>query len=346
MEAATDSIEVAVIGDRFMRAAAFQKALSTLGGHRFSFRCFETEWPDTPFGKPFDGIKEYQGTAQESIEQIGDAEICITHLGPLPRQVFEACPNLKLVGVSRGGPVNIDVEAARDHGIQIVNAPGRNASAVAEFTVGAILTQTRMITQGHVALRDGRWRGELYREDKTGEELSQLTVGLIGYSAIGRRVAKLLRPFGCRIIFSDPYVGLTEEDRAAGIEKHDLHALLAASDIVSMHARLTLETEHLMGAQEFAGMKAGAHFINSARGELVDQKALTSALLSGHLGGAALDTFSPEPPEPDEPLLSLPNVTLTPHIAGASRYVVTHAANVIARDVANFLAGRELNNPC
>lgn len=346
MKNGADGIKVAIIGDLFMRADAFKEAISAIEGYMFVFQCCETDWPDTPFGDPFDGVKEYQGTVRESIQHIGDADICITHLGPLPRQVFEACPNLKLVGVSRGGPVNIDIQAARDHGVKIVNAPGRNASAVAEFTIGAILTQTRLITQGHVALREGRWRGELYREDKTGEELSQLTVGLVGYSAIGRRVARLLRPFGCRIIFSDPYVDLTEEDRAAGVDKLELHDLLAQADVVSMHARLTPETQRMMGEKEFATMKPGAQIINSARGELIDQPALTAALMSGHLGGAALDTFSPEPPQPDDPLLSLPNVTLTPHIAGASRYVVTYAAEVIAKDVANFLAGRELNNPC
>ena len=341
-----DGIAVTIIGDRFMRAEAFRRALSALDGLRFSFRCFETEWPDTPFDPPVDGVREYQGTADATAEQIGDAQICITHLAPLTRGVFERCPNLRLVGVSRGGPVNIDVQAARERGVQVVNAPGRNASAVAEFAIGAILTQTRLITQGHVALRDGRWRGELYREDTTGEELSQMTVGLIGYSAIGRRVAKLLQPFGCRIIVTDPYVELTDEDRAMGIEKHELKSLLAASDVVSMHARLTHETRHMLAADAFATMKPGAHLINSARGELIDQQALTAALSSGHLGGAALDTFEPEPPRPDDPLLALPNVTLTPHIAGASRYVVHYAADKIARDVGNFLAGRELNNPC
>ena len=339
-------ISTTIIGDRFMRAEAFADALSAIDGRDFTFQSYETDWPDNPFGPPFDGIKEYQGSADASAEQIGDAELCITHLAPLPRSVFEACPNLRLVGVSRGGPVNIDLEAARDHGVTVVNAPGRNASAVAEFTIGAILSQTRLFTQGHMGLANGIWRGDLYRADRTGQELSQMTVGLVGYSAIGRRVARLLHPFGCRILFADPFVEPAPEDLAMGIEKATIDTLVAESDVVSLHARLTPESRNMFTSEVFGRMKRGAYFINTARGELLDQSALVAALQSGHLGGAALDTYVPEPPSPDDPLLALPNVTLTPHIAGASVYVVTYAASVIAQDVARFLDGRELKNPC
>ncbi|WP_421850404.1 2-hydroxyacid dehydrogenase [Oricola sp.] len=329
-----------------MRADAFASALNTIPGACFSIRTFETDWPEHPFGAPFDGIKEYQGSAETSAAEIGDSEICITHLAPIPRSVFEKCPNLKLIGVSRGGPVNVDIAAAREHGVQVVNAPGRNATAVAEFTIGAILCQTRRFTLGHAGLSKGIWRGDLYRADRTGQELSELTVGLIGYSAVGRRVAHLLEPFGCRIVFSDPYVEPNAEDAAAGITKCDFATLLRVSDVVSLHARLTPETRDMFTADTFASMKQGAYLINTARGELIDQQALTAALQSGHLGGAALDTYVPEPPAPNDPLLPLPNVTLTPHIAGASVHVVTFAANMIAADVGNYLAGKELNNPC
>jgi D-3-phosphoglycerate dehydrogenase len=114
--------------------------------------------------------------------------------------------------VSRGGPVNIDMAAARERGVTVVNAPGRNASAVAEFAIGAIIAETRNITRGHDALRRGEWRGDLYRADVTGEELSEMTVGVIGYGQIGTRVVRLLRAFGCRVLVADPYVQLSASD--------------------------------------------------------------------------------------------------------------------------------------
>ena len=342
----TDPKRVTIIGDLFMRADIFANALREIPNIRFDISTFETDWPDNPFGPAFDGVKEYQGSAESSARQIGNAEICITHLAPIPRSVFERCPGLKFVGVSRGGPVNIDLQAAREFGVTIANAPGRNASAVAEFTIGAILSQTRLITQAHMDMQRGVWRGDLYRADRTGRELSQMTVGLIGYSAVGQRVARLLAPFGCKIVFSDPFVELAADDKALGVEKCELDALLSHADIVSLHARLTPQTRKMFDRQTIAAMKPGSYLINTARGELLDQTALTEALQSGHLAGAALDTFDPEPPSPDDPLLKLPNITLSSHIAGASALVAEQTARRIAEDVANFLAGRELNNPC
>lgn len=346
MQFATNPIKVSIIGDLFMRAQTFASALTENGGGQYEIAAHENEWPVAPFDPPRDGIKEFQGMDERSIEQIGDAEILILHMAPLSRRVFERCPNLKLIGISRAGTVNIDMQAARDHGVQIVNAPGRNASAVAEFTIGAILAQTRLFTIGHSSLSQGEWRGDLYRADRTGQELSQMSVGLIGYGAIGPRVARLLVPFGPRIMFNDPYVDITDEDRALGIEKCDLDTLLTTCDVVSLHPRVTDETRGMMNAEAFAMMKPGSYFINTARGPLMDEFALADALNSGHLAGAAVDTFDPEPPVPDHPLFALPNITLTPHIAGASVYVSTFAAQVIAEDINNFIDGRPLNNPC
>lgn len=345
MSFATSPIKVSIIGDLFMRAQTFAEALMSHGGDRFDIIVHENQWPVAPFDPPRDGIKEYQGQDEETIKQIGDAEILVLHMAPLTRAVFEQCPNLKLIGISRAGTVNIDRQAAKDHGVQIVNAPGRNASAVAEFTIGAILAQTRLFTVGHTSLSQGEWRGDLYRADRTGQELSQMSVGLIGYGAIGPRVARLLVPFGPRIMFDDPYVEQTDEDRALGIEKCDFETLLATCDVVSMHPRVTDETRGMMNAQAFAMMKPGSYFINTARGPLMDEFALADALKSGHLAGASIDTFDPEPPDPSHPLFALPNITLTPHIAGASVYVSTFAAQVIAKDIGNFVHSRPLNNP-
>ncbi|MFC4171415.1 2-hydroxyacid dehydrogenase [Microvirga sp. GCM10011540] len=333
-----------------MKVAFFEKAIREQIEDELSFRHIETKWPDEPFagrdGVAGPSISEYSGDLDTVKALVADADIAITHLGPFPRDVIEAAPNLRFIGVSRGGPVNIDMEAARERGIAVANVPGRNASAVAEFTIGAILSQTRLITPGHVALARGEWRGDLYRADRTGEELSQMTVGILGYSHVGQRVIRLLKPFGCRLLVCDPYVKLTVQDQIDGVEQVDLDTLLARSDVVSLHVRVTKETIGMISEARIARMKDGAYLINTARGSLIDQKAMVAALRSGKLRGAAVDTFDLEPPPEGDEILSLPNITLTPHIAGASRYVCTFAANTLADDLARFLTGQPLVNPC
>jgi D-3-phosphoglycerate dehydrogenase len=253
---------------------------------------------------------------------------------------------LRLIAVSRGGPVNIDMKAARERNILVVNTPGRNASAVAEFTIGAILAETRMITRGHESLRRGEWRGDLYRADLTGEELSEMTVGVVGYGHVGTKVVRLLKAFGCKILVCDPYVQLSVDDLQDGVEQVSMARILGDCDIVSLHARVTEETRGFFGAEQFAAMKSGAYFINTARGPLVDYVALTEALKSRHLRGAAIETFGVEPVPPDWELLHLDNVTLTPHIAGASVKTVKFAAEAAAEEVRRFIAGEPPSNPC
>ncbi len=342
---------IAIIGDRFMLADAFASAIEAACGPGHRIRTLELPWPDVAmehgYARPgLDGLKEYLGDPDEVVAFVADAEIFVTHLSPLSDGMMARLPNLRLVAVSRGGPVNVDTAAARARGIRVVNVPGRNASAVAEFTIGAILAETRLIRAGHEALRAGVWRGDLYRTDRTGRELGELTVGVVGYGAVGSRVVRLLRAFGCRILVADPYVQLSAEDARAGVEHVERAELLARSDVVTLHARVTPETTRFIDAAAFAAMKPGAIFINTARGPLVDYDALHDALASNHLAGAMLDTFAMEPPPADWPLLKLPNVTLTPHIAGASVGTVTYTAEQTAEEVRRHLAGDPPLNPC
>jgi D-3-phosphoglycerate dehydrogenase len=350
-------LKVAVIGDHFMKARYFVEALQAAlpQDTALDIRTLELDWPDTPMAHGYSaeaadpqlkGLKEYLGAPDDMAAFIGDAEVLIDHLAPLTGGMLAHCTQLRLVAVSRGGPVNIDMQAARARGVQVVNAPGRNASAVAEFTVGMMLAQTRLITQGHVALMKGEWRGDLYRADRTGEELCNQTVGLIGYGHIGSRLTKLLRPFGCRILVSDPYVALDDADREAGVAQVDLATLLREADVVSLHSRVTPETTGFMNAAAFAQMKDGAYFINTARGPMVDYADLYAALQSGKLRGAGLETFGVEPCDPADPLLRHPNVTLTPHIAGASIKTVKYAAALCAEEVRRYVQGEAFANPC
>lgn len=348
----TSPLRIAIIGDRFMQPTYFQQAIEVLpkSGRSFEFRHLELDWPDTPFihgtpGTATAGLREFLGDPAEMAAFIGDAQVLVTHLSPVTSSMLEACRALQLIAVSRGGPVNIDMQAARARGVPVVNAPGRNSTAVAEFTIGMILAQTRLLTLGHVSLSKGDWRGDLYRADRTGEELCNLTVGLIGYGHIGTKVVRLLKAFGCRIIVADPYATVTGADLKDGVEQVDLKTLLAQSDVVSLHARVTPETTGFMNAASFAQMKQGAYFINTARGPMVDYASLYTALTNGHLRGAGIETFDVEPPNPDSPLLRLPNVSLTPHIAGASIKTVKHAAAMVAEELRRFLSGEPPLNP-
>jgi D-3-phosphoglycerate dehydrogenase / 2-oxoglutarate reductase len=342
---------IAIIGDRFMSPSKFETAIRDKCGDDLDIRSHELRWPDEPmlhgYAEPgMEGLKEYQGTADEIVGYASDAEIVVTQLAPFSASVLERLPRLRLIAVSRGGPVNIDMAAARQRRIRVVNAPGRNASAVAEFTIGAILAETRLIARGHENLRRGEWRGDLYRADLTGRELSEMTVGVIGYGHVGTKVVRLLKPFGCRLLVCDPYVQLSAEDVREGVAQVAMPRLLGESDVVTLHARVTSETQGFIGAQQFAAMKPGAYFINTARGPLVDYDALTLALKSRRLRGAALDTFAIEPAPADLELLRLDNATLTPHIAGASVKTVKYAAEAAAEEVRRYLAGEGPLNPC
>jgi D-3-phosphoglycerate dehydrogenase len=343
--------KIAIIGDRFMLPEVFRAKIEEACGDNLDIRTVETAWPDEPmeFGNAalgLDKVKEYFGDPDEVVDFIGDAEIFVTQLAPLSETMMQRLPGLKLVAVSRGGPINIDMAAAKAHGITVVNVPGRNASAVAEFAIGAILAETRLIRVGHEALRKGEWRGDLYRADRTGRELNEMTVGVIGYGNIGTKVVRLLRAFGCRILVTDPYVQLSADDRNGGVELVALDELLSRSDVITLHPRVTEETRGMIGKDTIAQMKPGVVFVNTARGPLVDYDALYDALVSGHIGSAMLETFAIEPVPADWPLLQLPNVTLTPHIAGASVRTVTYAAEQAADEVRRFIAGLPPVNPC
>jgi len=328
-----------------MLPEAFEKSLKATCDHEIELNSHTQPWPDEPMEHGYavsgmEGLKEYMGDPDEVVKFIGDAEVLITHLAPMSRQMLEQLPQLKFIAVSRGGPVNIDIEAATERGVKVVNTPGRNASAVAEFTLGAILAETRKIRVGHESLRNGEWRGDLYRADTTGRELNELVVGVIGYGDIGKRVVKLLKAFEAKVLVADPYVQLSAADVADGVELIELDKLLARVDVVSLHARVTTETTQLINKDTIAKMKPGAILVNTARGPLLNYDDLYDALVSEHLSGAMLETFSVEPVPVDWPLIKHPSLTMTPHIAGASVKTVTYAADQAAIAVNQYLNGQ------
>lgn len=335
-------MKLLIVADRLVTPDVWKEHIGKELSHfPLNYTVIETEWPDQPFTIHGDEISEFLGPEDEIVEAIKDADVFVTQLAPISKRVIEAAGELKIIGCCRTGPVNVNIEAATARGIPVIYAPGRNATAVAEFTIGLILAEIKNISRAHSDLKKGIWRGDFYRYDLAGPELSQLTIGLIGFGAIGKLITPLLKAFGSKIIVYDPYVN-SEAIREFGLEPVGFDELLTSSDIVSLHARVTPETRGMMGKREFSLMKRGAYFVNTARGPLVDYAALYEALRTRYLAGAALDCFEEEPIPEGNPLLELENVTITPHIGGASKLTAHRAAQLVAEDIRNFFYNQPL----
>src|SRR4051812_8292532 len=241
---------------------------------------------------------------------------------------------LLAVGATRGDPTNVDVPAATERGVPVLNAPGRNADAVAELTVGLMFAAARHIVPADKDVRagDAYKDGTIPYQRFRGWEVAGRTAGLVGFGAIGRALAWRLEGLGMRVIASDPY---------AADATYALDDLLAEADVVSMHAPVTPETMHMIGEVQLARMKPGAIYLNAARAALHDADALARALESGHLSAAGLDHFDGEHLDPKSPLAQLPNVVLTPHIGGASYNTEANHSRMMADDIAALLRGEK-----
>jgi D-3-phosphoglycerate dehydrogenase len=272
----------------------------------------------------------------EVFEAAAGADVLVTQFCTVPEALLDAAPRLKVVGVLRAGVENVDVAAATARGIVVVNTPGRNADAVADFTVGMMIAEARNICRGHHGLKQGRWMRE-YPNSGHIPDLPGKTVGIVGLGEIGRKVARRLAGFDMRILAYDPFVKMPPE----GIGMVDLPTLMSESDFVTIHARLTKETEGLVSRELIARMKPTAHLVNTSRSALVDERALGEALRDGKIAGAALDVFDEEPPGADYPLVRLENVTITPHMAGGSNDAFFNCPKLLAAEVAKLLAGGE-----
>jgi len=262
----------------------------------------------------------------ELLGVVADAQILVTRsYNRVTRRVIEAAPQLELIAQGTSGIDNIDVLAARERSVAIVNMPGENANAVAELVLGSILSMTRTIPFYTRAMARGEWP----RDDCANRhEMRFHRLGIIGLGQVGSRVARLARAFGMEPRAYDPYVG---EAKVTSLDE-----LLTASDIVTLHVPLTEDTRGMIGANEIAKMPKGAFLINAARGEVLDQRAALAALASDHLGGLALDVFDPEPPEggfPDDPRL-----ILTPHVGGCSHECKTAIGARLYEKIVAFYA--------
>ncbi|MFF9085464.1 2-hydroxyacid dehydrogenase [Streptomyces sp. NPDC014991] len=332
------AVRVVAAGDHFVLPSLITRALAEETD--VETRELTLGWPLEPFG-PVAEVSEASDAEEELIGALAGAQVLVTQMGPVTERVLAACPALRLVVVCRGGPVNVNLDAARRHGVRVCFAPGRNAAATAEFTVGLLLAALRRIPQAHDLLaRQGSWAGATYYTyEHSGLELEDLPVGLVGYGAVGSRVARVLCAFGARVMVYDPYV----RGEVHGLRLPSLDDLLRRSAVISLHARLTEETRGLIGARELALLPPGAVVVNAARGPLLDEDALCDALGEGRLSAAALDTYAREPLPPDSRLRPLAGrVVLTPHLGGASRAVAKKAARIAAAEVGRWVRGEPL----
>ena len=285
---------------------------------------------------------EWLNPSKDLLNAVKDADVLVTHFVGINKAIIDAGKKLRLISILRSGIENVNVEYAKEKGIPVVNAPGRLAGPVADYSVGMIIAESRNMVRSNLQGTKGKWVIR-FNNFSYSQSLADKVVGIIGFGLIGREVAKRLIPFGTSIKVYDPFYKKTGNE-GFDFELVELDDLLAEADFVSMHARLTKETEGLFGASEFEKMKKTAFFVNTARAGLVDEPALIAALKARKIGGAALDVFANEPLPTDSPLLELDNVTLTPHLAGTASNVGQISLRFIEPDLKNFVEGKTLTN--
>ena len=330
------TVKTLLAGDHFVRNDLLASALSTIRGVTFDFREITLPWPLTPYGRVAE-VDEASDAEDQLIDALDGVELAITQMGPFTERVLDSAPELRFLVVCRGGPVNVNVPAATKRGIMVASTPGRNAVAAAEHAVALTMSALRNLPRLQRTLEQGEWRSDLYAYDECGRELDGSTVGLIGYGAIGQRVARVMLAFGAHVLVADPYIDKAPD----GIELVELDELLRRSDVVSLHARMTDQTRGMIGADQIALMPRGAVLVNTARGGLLNYDAAVDALESGQLGAAAFDVFPAEPVPAGSRLLTAPNVVMTPHLAGATKQTALRAGSIAAEAVAAYLAGKD-----
>jgi D-3-phosphoglycerate dehydrogenase len=273
-------------------------------------------------------------TEEELCQKIkGFDALVVRSATKVTRRVIESAADLKVVARAGAGLDNIDVAAARERGIQVINAPEAPTVAVAELVFALMLAFARRIPQADAGMRAGRWE----KKKLQGIELFGKTLGIVGTGRIGRAVAERARAFGMRLLFYDVVQDQEFAERVGG-QYVDLKRLLAESDFVTVHVPLLPQTRHLLGENELALMKPTAVLVNTSRGAVVDERALARALRTGRLAGACIDVYEHEPPV-GSPLLECPNTVLTPHIGASTVEAQRAAALIIAKKLREILSG-------
>ena len=336
-------MKIVVVGDSFVPVEVFKRGFEGLErAHSVVYVQLDESREFRPATESERSLREYLGSPTQVAEHVGDANILAVHGAPVTGEVLATAPDLKLLACCRGGPVNVDVKAASALKIPVVNSPGKNAEAVADQAIAFMIMLARGFPRAQRFLLDGGRLGESAYEGARflGGELGGHVLGLVGYGNVGRRVARRALAFDVTVVAYDPYI---KSGDAPGVQLlTSLAALLDVSDFVSLHVRAGADTENLFGRAEFAAMKPGSWFINTARETLVDEAALDAALAGGHLAGAALDVVRPHSAGGPHPLLRHENVVITPHIGGATHETLLRGVTMIAAEIERFAAGEPL----
>ena len=286
-----------------------------------------------------DGNRGRTFTLQEVLDSVPGVNAVIAADELYTEEVFQRASDLLIVAREGTGYDKIDLEAATAHGVVVTRAPVVH-HATANLTIGLIISLVRKIPFADQAIRQNKWtdRTSLLCPDVTG-----MTLGLAGFGQVGQEVAARARALGMKLLVHDS-ADVSEAARTVGASVVGLDELLASSDVLTVHLRHTKETAHFFCAETFGKMKKGAYFINTSRGGIVKESDLIDALESGHLAGAALDVFEDEPTNPDNPLLAMPNVVLTPHVAGDTSTTMIKAIEMNVTQILDLLAGQKPSN--
>ena len=306
---------------------------------------------DTPLERVRDlapsGIRvewvDSNGQLDGQAEVMKDAVAALVTDGSFDVELARLCPRLRLVQTTSAGYDGIDVASLNRMGIQVANNYGGNAPAVAEHTIGLMVSVVRKLVLQFESTRSGDWYGTIGREEWTRPyEIAGKTVGIVGMGHIGRQVARRLQGWDCSIVYYDPINPPAQLVEQLSLRALFMDELLRESDIVTLHTMLNAQTRGLIGARELKMMKSTAVVINTCRGGVVDEAALIRALRDGEIAGAALDVFEREPTPRDNPLLTMGNVVVTPHMAGVSVEAFPRNAGFGLQNIARVIRGEEL----
>ena len=274
------------------------------------------------------------------LEAVADANALVVRSGTdVTEAVFEAAPDLEIVGRAGIGVDNIDIDAATDHGVIVANAPQGNVRAAAEHSVAMAFATARSIPQAHQRLRAGEWA----KDEFLGTELTGKTLGIVGFGRVGQEVGKRLSNLGMDLVTYDPYISEERADQFGAELVESLEACLSRADFITVHTPLTDETENMIGEAELAELEGG-YVVNCARGGIVDEPALAEAVEDGVLEGAAVDVFAEEPVDLDNPLLDAEDVIVTPHLGASTEAAQENVATSITDQILAAFAGEPVVN--
>lgn len=283
-------------------------------------------------------LKDYQVKDPEGlIPLVKDADAIVTQYSDVSRRVIEQLDHCKMIIKYGIGVNNIDTEAATERGIYVCNVPDYGVEEVSDHAVTMMLALGKKMKILEKAFREGDWG---YSSTMPLYRLCDCTLGLVGFGRIPQLVAKKMGGIGLRILAYDPFID-QEKAAALGVTPTDLDTILRESDFISVHVPLNESTRHLIGEEGFRKMKKTAFVVNTARGGVIDEKALVEALLAGQIAGAGVDVYEEEPVKPDNPLLHMDNVIATPHCAWYSETAITALQRKVAEEVVNVLKGNE-----